>query len=181
MHPDKLFRDSVRLTIAELLEKVKDVKLHRLPIYFGIPFNMFPERSRETSLLLVNGNNQPYMDELRLLDNQSRFSTLHDLSLVPTERYRKLVRFPNSGGIFPLKALKETSRYLNWAMEPINIGMVPLKELKERSRCLSLVMEPMKLGMVPSNELEERILGWDRVFNNKHMYNVYGLGSDEKP
>ncbi|KAJ9555558.1 hypothetical protein OSB04_010172 [Centaurea solstitialis] len=51
----------------------KDVKAQRFPRYFGIPSNMFPERSRETSLLLVSGNNQRYMDELRLLLSRIRF------------------------------------------------------------------------------------------------------------
>ncbi|KAJ9555514.1 hypothetical protein OSB04_010128 [Centaurea solstitialis] len=51
VHPDKLIKESGKLTTAELLPRDKDVKLQRLPRSFGISSNMF---------------NQGYIDELRL-------------------------------------------------------------------------------------------------------------------
>ncbi|KAJ9553434.1 hypothetical protein OSB04_017479 [Centaurea solstitialis] len=85
VHLDRLFRKSENLITAELLKKDKDVKIQGSPRYLGIASNMFIERSRRRSLLLVNGNNQLCMDELRLLSLRLRNSVDEEEELISKE------------------------------------------------------------------------------------------------
>ncbi|KAL4591370.1 hypothetical protein LXL04_004331 [Taraxacum kok-saghyz] len=181
VHPDKFFKKSGNMTTAEFLPRVNVSKLQRLPTYLGIPSNKFLESSSERSLLLVNRNNQWYIDEVRLLSPRSRV-LIYEEELT-NEEYGYMTCESSHPHKLNCDNLKQHSpNDLLWLGKPhsyqvfnstssigskgkrLQVGEVSkLRRNGSIKRGIGKVKEPIDFGMVPLRLLYPRLRYFNRV------------------